>query len=115
MHELYSSFHIRLLATLAIIWATDSLGSSSSQSESSVIGAKPVNSVQSTGRWYYEAPTTDMATGEAQWMMGTYFEEYVRENDEWKFACIKTEWKYISPYDKGWAKDRGILLESLGG
>ena len=73
-----------------------------------------VNGDRATGRWYYEAPTTDMATGDAQWMMGTYFEEYVRENNEWKFSSIKTDWKYISPYDEGWAKNRGALLESLG-
>ncbi len=72
-----------------------------------------VDGDRATGRWYYEAPTTDMSTGAAQWMMGTYFEEYVRENGQWKFASIKTVWKYISPYDEGWARNRGALLETL--
>jgi len=72
-----------------------------------------VHGDRATGRWYYEAPTTDAATNHAQWMMGTYFEEYVRENGDWKFASIKTTWKYISPYDDGWAKNRGALLASL--
>ncbi len=67
-----------------------------------------------TGRWYYEAPTTDTASNKAQWMAGTYEEEYVRENGEWKFASIKTKWKYISPYDDGWAKNRGELLAGVG-
>lgn len=66
-----------------------------------------------TGRWYYEAPTTDAATNRAQWMAGIYDEEYVRQNGQWKFAAIKTHWKYISPYDEGWAKDRGALLAQL--
>jgi hypothetical protein len=68
-----------------------------------------------TGRWYYEAPTTDAPSDSAQWMAGTYREEYVREGGEWKFASIKTEWKYISPYDEGWAKNRGALLAGTPG
>jgi hypothetical protein len=68
---------------------------------------------RATGKWYYEAPTTDASTNRAQWMAGTYEEEYVRENGEWKFASIKTKWKYISPYDEGWAKNRGELLEQM--
>jgi hypothetical protein len=73
-----------------------------------------VNGDRATGKWYYEAPTTDTATGKAQWMVGIYHEEYVREKGEWKFASIRTEWKYISPYDEGWAKNRGELLKGLG-
>lgn len=72
-----------------------------------------VNGDRATGKWYYEAPTTDAATNRAQWMAGTYEEEYVRENGQWKFASIKTKWKYISPYDEGWAKNRGALLASM--
>jgi ketosteroid isomerase-like protein len=62
------------------------------------------------GTWYYEAPTTDAATGKAQWMAGTYVEEYARENGEWKFSFIRTKWKYVTPYDEGWAKNPGALL-----
>jgi hypothetical protein len=62
------------------------------------------------GTWYYEAPTTDAASGKAQWMAGTYEEEYVRDHGEWKFSFIRTKWKYISPYDEGWAKNPGALL-----
>jgi hypothetical protein len=43
-------------------------------------------------------------------MAGTYEEEYVREHGEWKFSFIRTKWKYISPYDEGWAKNPGALL-----
>jgi hypothetical protein len=67
------------------------------------------------GRWYFEAPTTDRASGRAQWMVGVYLEEYARVAGEWKFASIRTRWDYISPYDEGWAKNRGELLEKLGG
>jgi len=69
-----------------------------------------VDGDRATGRWYYEAPTTDTASDRAQWMAGTYEEQYVREDGEWKFAAIDTRWKYISPYDEGWAKNPGELL-----
>ncbi len=69
-----------------------------------------VDGDRATGKWYYEAPTTDAASGRAQWMAGTYVEEYVREDGVWKFASIDTQWKYISPYDEGWAKNPGELL-----
>lgn len=72
-----------------------------------------VSGDRATGTWYYEAPTTDASTGTAQWMAGTYEEEYVRDGGQWKFASIKTKWKYISPYDQGWAKNRGDLLAAL--
>ncbi len=74
-----------------------------------------VNGDTATGEWYYEAPTTDAASNRAQWMAGTYFEQYVRRDGAWKFASIRTEWKYISPYDEGWAVNRGEILEKLGG
>ncbi len=72
-----------------------------------------VNGDRATGTWYYEAPTTNAGTNTAEWMTGTYAEEYVRQGGRWKFASIKTRWKYISPYDQGWAKDRGALLAAL--
>lgn len=61
-----------------------------------------------TGRWYYEAPTTDTTTGKAQWMAGTYLEDYVKVDGRWMFKSITTKWNYISPYEEGWAKNRGI-------
>lgn len=73
-----------------------------------------VNGDKATGRWYYEAPTIDTTTGKAQWMAGTYEEEYVREDGQWKFSSISTKWKYITPYDEGWASNRGILLTERG-
>ena len=72
-----------------------------------------VHADRATGRWYYEAPTTDTATGRAQLLMGIYDEEYVRDGGRWKFASIQTKWKYISPYDEGWAKNRGELLAAM--
>ena len=72
-----------------------------------------VNGDRATGRWYYEAPVTNAGDGKAEWMVGIYNEEYVRENGEWKFAFTGTQWKYISAYDEGWAKNRGELLRGI--
>ena len=72
-----------------------------------------VDGDRATGKWYYEAPTTDATEGTAQWMMGTYLEEYIKKDGQWKFISIKTKWNYISPYDEGWAKNRGAILDEL--
>jgi hypothetical protein len=72
-----------------------------------------VHGDRATGKWYFEVPATDAATNRAQWMAGTYEEEYVRENGEWKFASMNAKWNHISPYDEGWAKNRGELLAQL--
>ena len=73
-----------------------------------------VSGDKATGKWYYEAPTIDTTTGKAQWMAGIYEEEYAREDGQWRFSSIVTKWKYISPYDEGWARNRGILLTERG-
>jgi len=67
------------------------------------------------GKWYYEAPTTNAFTNKPQWMAGTYFEEYVRENGEWKFTSIRTVWKYIAPYDQGWGSAPGDVRAEASG
>ena len=71
-----------------------------------------VDGDRATGRWYYEAPTTDKASGRAQWVAGTYHEEYARVQGCWKIRSIRTEWNYISPYDEGWARNPGELLKA---
>jgi len=66
-----------------------------------------VDGDRASGRWYFEAPTTNAATRKAQWMAGRYVEEYVRVEGRWKFASIKTEWNYVAPYDEGWGDATG--------
>ncbi|MBW2422425.1 MAG: nuclear transport factor 2 family protein [Deltaproteobacteria bacterium] len=61
-----------------------------------------VDGDSASGRWYFEAPTTNAATRKPQWMAGRYIEEYARIEGHWKFASIQTEWNYIAPYEGGW-------------
>ena len=70
---------------------------------------------RATGTWYFEVPATNAATQGAEWMAGTYEEEYVRQSGRWKFASIRTKWKYIAPYDEGWTKNRVETLTALAG
>lgn len=62
---------------------------------------------RATGRWYFEAPTTNAMSGKPQWMAGRYEERYVREDGVWKFASIKTHWFFIAPYEAGWQASTG--------
>ena len=73
-----------------------------------------VSGDRATGTWYYEAPVTDATSGGAQWMAGTYHEEYRREEGRWKIASLDTSWNYISPYEDGWAKSPGVPLPAPG-
>ncbi len=68
-----------------------------------------------TGRWYFEAPTTNAVTNKAQWMAGRYIEEYTREGEAWKFSSMKTEWNYIAPYDEGWGDASGNVRGQAAG
>jgi ketosteroid isomerase-like protein len=68
-----------------------------------------------TGRWYFEAPTTNAATEKAQWMAGRYEEEYVRRDGEWKFSSIATHWFYVAPYDEGWGNATGDFRARAAG
>ena len=62
------------------------------------------------GHWivymFFSVPTIE-------WIQGRHDCEYRKENGEWKFAFIRTKWNYISPYDEGWAKNRGELLAGI--
>lgn len=69
---------------------------------------------RATGTWYFEVPSTNSATQGAEWMAGTYEEEYRRENGRWKCAVMQAKWKYIAPYEQGWTQNRVALLAALG-
>jgi hypothetical protein len=70
---------------------------------------------RANGRFYFEAPTTNAATKKAQWMAGRYIEEYVREDGQWKFSSMATEWNYVAPYEEGWGEATGDFRATAAG
>ncbi len=66
------------------------------------------------GRYYFEAPTTNAGTKEAQWMAGRYIEDYVRVDGEWKFKAIQVKWNYVAAYKDGWGDLSGDFKDQAG-
>jgi len=63
-----------------------------------------IDSDHAKGKWYADVPAT--LDGEARWMCGRYEEEYIKEDGQWKFKVMKFFWKYETPFDQGWVKER---------
>lgn len=62
-----------------------------------------VDGDEASGTWYADVPSiTD--DDEAIWIQGIYENEFVREDDEWRFSLMDYEFSYAAPYDKGWAE-----------
>lgn len=65
-----------------------------------------VNGDTGTGKWYFFRPHTTHENV-ARWAGGYYEDVYAREGGRWKFKSIRlTNW-FLTPYDVGFAKDRG--------
>lgn len=60
-----------------------------------------------TGRWYLLQPLTRKSrNGEtAMWLAGRYEDDYVRVGNQWKFKRLQFITRFLSPYDKGWARE----------
>ena len=58
---------------------------------------------EAVGKWYLDCPTIS-GEGEAVWTQGTYRHTFRRVNGEWKISKFTFEASYVTPYDKGWAK-----------
>jgi len=63
-----------------------------------------INGNEAVGRWYYNVPLV-WEDGKAGWSQGKYYEEYVREDGEWKFDLIEISSNYRCDYDQGWANE----------
>ena len=58
---------------------------------------------EATGKWYLDCPSI-VGDGEAAWIQGTYKHTFRRLNGKWKISKFTFEPSYVTPYDKGWAK-----------
>jgi hypothetical protein len=59
-----------------------------------------------TGRWDLWAPIVREPGPAAYWIMGKYREEYVRTADGWRFRLLHLEVRALSPYERGFARER---------
>jgi len=59
-----------------------------------------------TGKWYLDEPCILQETKRAAWSANTYYVDFVKEGGKWLFRRVTVdEWRWISDYDKGWAKE----------
>ncbi len=67
------------------------------------------NGLTATGNWYLwelAVMPNDQGKEEPIWVAGEYLDEYVKEDDRWKFSRIEVNINLLSPYSDGWVKNR---------
>ena len=71
-----------------------------------------IDGATAVGKWYVHAAGT-LNVGDKQiatWTQAKYFDEYKKENGEWKFKSITVLFDFLTPFDEGWAKTKMIQL-----
>jgi ketosteroid isomerase-like protein len=63
-----------------------------------------VNGDTATGIWYCEIPSTHIPTNKAILQQGTYYDEYVKEDDGWKHSRLDLVYSYITEFGEGWVR-----------
>ena len=63
------------------------------------------------GKWYLHESATFTAGNSAVWGAITYEDEFVKENGKWKCKFCLVRFIYLTPYEKGWVKQRMIGVE----
>ena len=61
---------------------------------------------KANAKWYFNVPSTHQPTNQAIWILGTYDEDYVREDGKWKCSRMDCIFHYVTPYDQGWVKKK---------
>lgn len=57
-----------------------------------------------TGTWYLLQTCTYIDGDQAVWGAATYHDRYVRAGGTWKFAHVRLESHFWTPYEAGWVK-----------
>lgn len=58
------------------------------------------------GRWVLCEPMVLVETGRAAWLTCMYYVDFIKEDGKWLFKRVTdTDWRWVSDYDKGWAKE----------
>lgn len=58
---------------------------------------------------YFDVPCTHKETNQAVTITGIYNDDFVKENGEWLIKSLNCTFVYITPYDKGWAKEKAYF------
>jgi hypothetical protein len=70
-----------------------------------------VENNRGTGNWHVLVALT-RPDGQAVWIAGIYDEEYLRTRDGWRIKRLKFTPAFITRYEQGWGKERGIPARS---
>jgi len=62
------------------------------------------------GIWYCEIPSTHIPTNKAILQQGTYFDEYIKEGNEWKHTKLDLVYSYITEFGEGWVKKNMVAV-----
>lgn len=57
---------------------------------------------EASGSWYLFEPAT--MNDQAAWIAATYRDRYRKVNGKWLFSNVKINLAFVTPFDKGWAK-----------
>ncbi|MGZ8268285.1 MAG: nuclear transport factor 2 family protein [Burkholderiales bacterium] len=69
-----------------------------------------VHADRAKGIWYCEIPSTHIPTNKAILQQGTYYDEYVKEGNEWKHAKLDLVYSYITEFGEGWVKKNMVAV-----
>ena len=62
------------------------------------------------GIWYCEIPSTHIPTNKAILQQGTYYDEYIKEGNEWKHTKLDLVYSYITEFGEGWVKQNMVTV-----
>lgn len=69
-----------------------------------------VTGATAKGTWYCEIPSTHVPTNKAILQQATYFDDYVKEGNEWKHAKLDLVYSYITDFGAGWVKKNMVAV-----
>lgn len=64
-----------------------------------------LNKKEATGLWSFLVPCTFREDNSARWIGGTYDEKYEKRDGRWHIRKIRADFCFLTPFDKGWAKE----------
>lgn len=63
-----------------------------------------------TGIWYCEIPSTHIPTNTAILQQGTYYDDYIKDDGQWKHTRLDLVYSYITEFSEGWVKKNMVPI-----